>query len=269
MGLYIPFFYITQYCTSSRVHDVTTDMAFYSLITMNAASNLGRILPGYLADSYGQLNVITVCTIGVMITSFCWCPFTNYADITVFVAFHEFLSGSFVWLVTGVFAFLTPERALIGAWVCIGCLFPATGLLIGPSVGGVVLAFPLPSDFLVDSNFIDFINFIDNTNYIFSAFELGAITQHRTIPAALAFYRLVPSLLENFKTIAERTSQHVTLLSLSPCIIGSTVHAKFTNSCGDAADGRSCYARDVHSSTIFISNCQLSGFSTRRQCILT
>jgi NADP-dependent 3-hydroxy-3-methylglutaryl-CoA reductase len=57
----------------------------------------------------------------------------------------------------------------------------------------------------------------------------------RTIPAALAFYRLVPSLLEDFKAIAERTSRHATLLSLSPRIIGSTVHVKFTYSCGDAA----------------------------------
>ncbi|CZR55006.1 related to hydroxymethylglutaryl-CoA reductase [Phialocephala subalpina] len=55
------------------------------------------------------------------------------------------------------------------------------------------------------------------------------------IAAAVAFYHLVPSLLEDFKANAQKTSRHAVLLSLSPSIIGSSVHIKFTYSCGDAA----------------------------------
>jgi hydroxymethylglutaryl-CoA reductase len=47
---------------------------------------------------------------------------------------------------------------------------------------------------------------------------LALLSTFGTLPAALAFYRLVPSLLGDFKAIAERTSRHATLLSLSPRI---------------------------------------------------
>ncbi|KAH7407953.1 hydroxymethylglutaryl-CoA reductase [Cadophora sp. MPI-SDFR-AT-0126] len=56
-----------------------------------------------------------------------------------------------------------------------------------------------------------------------------------TIPQALAFYRIVPSLIEKFKAAAEKTSRHAQLLSVNPSIIGSSVHVKFTYNCGDAA----------------------------------
>ncbi|KAH7356447.1 hydroxymethylglutaryl-coenzyme A reductase family protein [Rhexocercosporidium sp. MPI-PUGE-AT-0058] len=56
-----------------------------------------------------------------------------------------------------------------------------------------------------------------------------------TIDQALAFYRLAPSLLGQFQIIANKTSRHGSLVSISPRIIGSSVHVKFTFTCGDAA----------------------------------
>lgn len=55
------------------------------------------------------------------------------------------------------------------------------------------------------------------------------------ISAAVAFYHKVPSLLGEFKATAEKTSRHAVLLSVTPNIVGSGVHVKFTYSCGDAA----------------------------------
>ncbi len=56
-----------------------------------------------------------------------------------------------------------------------------------------------------------------------------------SIAAAVDFYRTVPSLLEGFKTKAQKTSRHAVLNSLTPSLVGSCVHIKFTYSCGDAA----------------------------------
>lgn len=47
MGLYIPFFYITDYALSLGID---SDIAFYTLIIMSAGSIPGRILPPYFAD---------------------------------------------------------------------------------------------------------------------------------------------------------------------------------------------------------------------------
>ncbi|KAL2073824.1 hypothetical protein VTL71DRAFT_11150 [Oculimacula yallundae] len=56
-----------------------------------------------------------------------------------------------------------------------------------------------------------------------------------TIQQALAFYRAVPSLLGQLQVVANKTSRHGKLVSVSPRIIGSAVHVKFTYTCGDAA----------------------------------
>lgn len=47
MGLYIPFFYITDFALNLGIGE---DMAFYTLIIMSAGSIPGRIVPPFLAD---------------------------------------------------------------------------------------------------------------------------------------------------------------------------------------------------------------------------
>ncbi|KAL5324580.1 hypothetical protein ACEPPN_009126 [Leptodophora sp. 'Broadleaf-Isolate-01'] len=75
-----------------------------------------------------------------------------------------------------------------------------------------------------------------------------------TIDQALAFYRLVPSLLGQFQMIANRTSRHGSLVSVSPRIIGSSVHVKFTYTCGDAA-GQNMVTLGTHAACMeLISN---------------
>ncbi|KAA8645087.1 hypothetical protein EYZ11_007419 [Aspergillus tanneri] len=52
---------------------------------------------------------------------------------------------------------------------------------------------------------------------------------------AVSFSRLVPSLQPRFAEDAACTSRHVQLQTLTPHIIGSTVHVRFSFRCGDAA----------------------------------
>lgn len=49
IGLYIPFFYITDYALSIGIEE---NMSFYNLIIMCAGSIPGRLLPPYFADKY-------------------------------------------------------------------------------------------------------------------------------------------------------------------------------------------------------------------------
>jgi hypothetical protein len=47
MGLYIPFFYITDYALSIGIDE---NISFYTLIIMSAGSIPGRVAPPYFAD---------------------------------------------------------------------------------------------------------------------------------------------------------------------------------------------------------------------------
>ncbi|KAI6714550.1 hypothetical protein PZA11_007790 [Diplocarpon coronariae] len=59
-----------------------------------------------------------------------------------------------------------------------------------------------------------------------------------SMPQALAFYRLLPSLFGYLKGAAEQTSLHGTLASVKPFIAGTSVRAELAYACSDAADQR-------------------------------
>ncbi|PQE05482.1 MFS monocarboxylate transporter protein [Rutstroemia sp. NJR-2017a BBW] len=56
MGLYVPFFYVQSYALDE--HIMNANSAFYMLSVINAASIFGRIIPNWLADRMGPLNVL-------------------------------------------------------------------------------------------------------------------------------------------------------------------------------------------------------------------
>jgi hypothetical protein len=59
-GLYVPIFCVIIY-TETHLH-IDTDLSFYILPLLNAASVVGRILPGLWAVRFGSLELVIVCT---------------------------------------------------------------------------------------------------------------------------------------------------------------------------------------------------------------
>lgn len=71
MGLYIPFFYITAY-TTSTVPSTASELSWYMLPILSAGSIVGRTLPAVLADRVGSLPVLAVTTGVSAVLAFCW-----------------------------------------------------------------------------------------------------------------------------------------------------------------------------------------------------
>lgn len=57
IGLYVPMFYIQTYALTKQITS-NTDYAFYLLSILNAGSFFGRILPNFLADKTGLMNML-------------------------------------------------------------------------------------------------------------------------------------------------------------------------------------------------------------------
>lgn len=58
VGIYIPFYYIGLY----DLHEgVGSSLAFYLVAILNASSTFGRILPNFIADATGPLNMMIPC----------------------------------------------------------------------------------------------------------------------------------------------------------------------------------------------------------------
>jgi predicted MFS family arabinose efflux permease len=134
LGLYVPFFYIQQY--SSSFAGVNDDLAFYTLVILNAGSVFGRIAPALIADRVGLLNTCTASTIGAAVLAFAWIACRSIGGIIAFALFYGFFAGFAAALQPAVLTALCAEANMIGTWVGMGSLFSSAGILIGNPIGG-------------------------------------------------------------------------------------------------------------------------------------
>ncbi|KAI0767273.1 monocarboxylate permease [Fomes fomentarius] len=133
---FIPYFYIQVY---ANVRGVDPRIANYVLAIMNAMTVPSRILPGFLADRYGSLNVFvpaaTICSVLVLGL---WLPSRNAASIVAFAALYGLFSGAFVSLLPTYIASISPREnfgARLGSvYMCV-----AVATLVGAPTGGALL----------------------------------------------------------------------------------------------------------------------------------
>src|ERR1700724_678783 len=109
-GLFTPFTFLTQY---GIAYGMEENLAFYLISIINAASIIGRILPGFLADKVGAFNIqivfSTVMAIGLLAY---WMPLTTEAGIITFALFYGFVSGAFISLFTVCLAMISPIKKI-------------------------------------------------------------------------------------------------------------------------------------------------------------
>ncbi|KAI0314322.1 MFS general substrate transporter [Amylostereum chailletii] len=137
MGLYIPFFYISAFATT---HTGASDkLAFYFVPILNAASIFGRIIPNFLADKTGPLNMLIPCSIISAILALCWIRIHNVAGLVVFAILYGFFSGTFVSLPPSTVVSLSPDLKSVGTRMGMSFAWAGVGLLIGNPIAGSIL----------------------------------------------------------------------------------------------------------------------------------
>lgn len=139
-GLYTPFFFIQDF--AQHVVGVSSSTAFWTLTTINAASVVGRIVPGLIADAINNaLLVIAICTTATTILAFCWIAVTSsVAGLFVFCTLYGLFSGAFVSLSTPATVQLAPSMKGIGTRLGLFNGIGSLGLLIGNPVAGAIMA---------------------------------------------------------------------------------------------------------------------------------
>ena len=138
MGLYVLFFYIELFALQECHMD--GKLAAYALVVVNASSTFGRVLPNYIADKLGPLNVHIPFTLITGLLAFCWQAVYSPAGLLVFGVFYGFFSGTFVSLIGPIVSGLslsTPH--LIGTRLGMAASFAGIGLLVGNPIAGAIL----------------------------------------------------------------------------------------------------------------------------------
>ncbi|RYO97491.1 hypothetical protein DL764_007294 [Monosporascus ibericus] len=122
-GSHVSFFYIAYFGQANGW--MTGNLALYLLPMLNSASAVGRVLPNWLADKIGPVNVVI--------------PVVNAGGIICTALFFGFLSGIFVATPPLLFMVLTRDKTKLGARM--GMAYALVGLSVlpgGPGAGAVL-----------------------------------------------------------------------------------------------------------------------------------
>jgi len=140
LGLYTPMFYMQEY---AELHGVDSNLAFYSLSILNAASVFGRIIPNALADRTGPLNVLIPCCGVSSVLIIAWIGAgKSTGGVIAFAIIFGFCSGAYVSLMPAAVAGMTPKDQMNTLGVRMSMLLAGTsfGALTGTPIAGAIVA---------------------------------------------------------------------------------------------------------------------------------
>ncbi|KAF8064987.1 major facilitator superfamily domain-containing protein [Lyophyllum atratum] len=119
-GLYFPIFFLQLNAIKNGINQ---NLAFYTLVILNGASTVGRVLPNLLVARTGVLNVMIPSVLISGLLVFCFLALKNAAGTIVFAILYGFFFGRI--LLSPMIASLAKTDSEIGARL--GVCFAFTG----------------------------------------------------------------------------------------------------------------------------------------------
>ncbi|EGX96606.1 MFS monocarboxylate transporter, putative [Cordyceps militaris CM01] len=132
-GMLTPIFYLPTYALRRGMRPT---LAGYLPAVLNAASTLGRVIPGVLADRYGPLNIFGLGAIATGVVVFCFNEATSNAGIVVYAAVFGFVSGTIISGASAAISLFARDARDVGTYMGMGMSLASFGVLVGPPVNG-------------------------------------------------------------------------------------------------------------------------------------
>ncbi|OAA80553.1 Major facilitator superfamily domain, general substrate transporter [Akanthomyces lecanii RCEF 1005] len=136
VGMFVPITFMVTY----GLHvGMSTSLASYLVSIFNAASGVGRILSGYVADRTGNFNVsIIAACLSTIFTLCLWLPGQNRPTAIAFSALFGFSSGTYTALTPALVAQITDIHD-IGTRSGTIYAFVSIAGLVGSPIGGALI----------------------------------------------------------------------------------------------------------------------------------
>lgn len=137
MGLYTPYYYIQS--VAIQQHITSEGLAFYLLPIINAVSTFGRLIPGYVSQRTGPLNLLVPCSIASGALVLCLLAVQSQASLLAICTVYGFFSGSLVSLSGPVLVLLSSHAGVVGTRMGMCFALLGVALLIGTPISGAIL----------------------------------------------------------------------------------------------------------------------------------
>ena len=137
LTLYTAFFYVQLF---DELHGLSsTAFAPYTVTLLNVGSVFGRIVPNYLADRLGSVNIIIVCAAVSAVLLYGWLGIHNLAGLVVFALLYGAFSGGIVSVTPSAILTLSPNLGMIGTRMGMAFMLTGVATLVGTPIAGAIL----------------------------------------------------------------------------------------------------------------------------------
>jgi predicted MFS family arabinose efflux permease len=136
IAMFAPLIYLPTY---ALIQGMDTALASYVLSMLNGASIFGRILPGFLSDKFGRLNLLFAAGITTAILVFCWPRVVGTPGVIVFSVIFGFCSGAIISGGSVALLMSATDPKTVGTFMGQGMGLASFSVLLGPPVTGAML----------------------------------------------------------------------------------------------------------------------------------
>lgn len=135
--LYTAFFYIQLFDESHHISSLS--FSPYMVTLLNVGSVFGRVIPNYLADKLGSVNMCLVCAAASSILLFGWMGIHNLGGLVVFALLYGMFSGGIVSVVPSALISLSPDISRVGTRMGMNFMLTGFSILVGTPIAGAIL----------------------------------------------------------------------------------------------------------------------------------
>ncbi|KEY73490.1 hypothetical protein S7711_03658 [Stachybotrys chartarum IBT 7711] len=140
LGLYFPYFYLTAYSREELNPPLSYTSSLNLLLLLNGVSIIGRLLPNYLADRVGLVNVFIPTSLIASILIFGWIGVRTPSALYGWSVLYGIASAGIQSLFPAALSSLTTDLQRLG--VRIGMIFTIVSFatLTGPPIAGAIIS---------------------------------------------------------------------------------------------------------------------------------
>ncbi|PWI76356.1 MFS monocarboxylate transporter [Purpureocillium lilacinum] len=141
-GVYFAFFYVAAFSREALRPPMSYPDSLNLLLLLNGIGTVGRLVPNYVADHVGAVNVFIPTSIVASALVFCWVAIDTPAGMYAWVVFYGIAAAGIQSLFPAALSFLTTDLRKLGVRMGMVFTIVSFAVLTGPPIAGAIINGP-------------------------------------------------------------------------------------------------------------------------------
>ncbi|KAK7416975.1 hypothetical protein QQX98_004886 [Neonectria punicea] len=138
-GVYFAFYYIASFSREALDEPLSYIESLNLLLILNGIGVIGRLVPAWLADRIGAINVFIPNTIAASLLMFCWMAVKDSSGLYAWAVVYGPLAAAIQSLFPTGLSLLTKDLSKIGVRMGMSFTIVSFAVLTGPPIAGAII----------------------------------------------------------------------------------------------------------------------------------